>query len=161
MQHLHNWFDTRHRTIWDRSGLELDDTGRIISYEEYYPYGSTSYQSVRSQTETPKRYRYSGTERDEESGLNYHGARYYSPWIGRWINTDPIGIQGGPNLYAYAQGNPVMLVDASGRQPEAPVNLPRDEEGNYYLGEQIIESPTLMFPQWTRMKSHAALEQQT
>src|SRR5262249_55516973 len=49
--------------------LELDDQAQIISYEEYYPHGSTSYQAVRSQTELPKRYRYIGKERDEESGF--------------------------------------------------------------------------------------------
>ena len=70
--------------------LELDDEAQIISYEEYYPYGSTSYQAVRSQTETPKRYRYTGKERDEESGLYYHGARYYAPWLGRWISCESL-----------------------------------------------------------------------
>ena len=64
------------------ASLELDDQAQIISYEEYTPYGSTSYQAVRSQTEAPKRYRYTGKERDEESGLYYHGARYYAPWLG-------------------------------------------------------------------------------
>lgn len=64
------------------ASLELDDQGQIISYEEYYPYGSTAYQAVRSQTETPKRYRYTGMERDEESGFYYHGARYYAPLLG-------------------------------------------------------------------------------
>ena len=52
--------------------LELDDAAQIISYEEYFPYGSTSYQAVRNQTDTPKRYRYTGKERDEESDLYYH-----------------------------------------------------------------------------------------
>ena len=47
--------------------LELDADAQVISYEEYTPYGSTSYQAVRSQTETPKRYRYTGQERDEEN----------------------------------------------------------------------------------------------
>ena len=51
------------------TSLELDDSGQVMSYEEYYPYGSTSYQAVRSQTQTPKRYRYTGMERDEETGL--------------------------------------------------------------------------------------------
>src|SRR5262249_131719 len=64
--------------------LELDERAQIVSYEEYYPYGSTSYQAVRSKTETPKRYRYTGKERDEENGLYYHGARYYACWLGRW-----------------------------------------------------------------------------
>ena len=74
------------------ASLELDDQAQIISYEEYTPYGSTSYQAVRSQTETPKRYRYTGKERDEESGLYYHGARYYAPWLGRWTSCDPSGL---------------------------------------------------------------------
>ena len=52
------------------ASLELDDQAQIISYEEYYPYGSTSYQAVRSQTEVSlKRYRYTGKERDEETGF--------------------------------------------------------------------------------------------
>ncbi len=71
------------------ASLELDEQAQIISYEEYAPYGSSTYQAVRSQTETAKRYRYTGKERDEESGLYYHGARYYAPWLGRWASCDP------------------------------------------------------------------------
>lgn len=85
----------------------MDDEAQIISYEEYYPYGSTSYQSVRSGTEVPKRYRYAGKERDEESGLEYHRARYYAPWFGRWTQTDPAGLVDGLVLYSFTQNNPV------------------------------------------------------
>ncbi|MGV8964506.1 MAG: SpvB/TcaC N-terminal domain-containing protein, partial [Candidatus Saccharimonadaceae bacterium] len=62
------------------ASLELDgtDQAKIISYEEYYPYGSTCYQATDQLREVPvKRYRYTGKERDEESGLEYHSARYY------------------------------------------------------------------------------------
>jgi RHS repeat-associated protein len=96
------------------SSLELDEQAQIISYEEYTPYGSSSYQAVRSQTESAKRYRYTGKERDEESGLYYHGARYYAPWLGRWISADPIGIADGLNLYLYVQCNPLIHVDPDG-----------------------------------------------
>jgi RHS repeat-associated protein len=96
------------------ASLELDDAGQIISYEEYYTYGSTSYQAGHSQTESPKRYRYTGMERDEETGFNYHRARYYPPWLGRWISCDPLGFGDGVNLYCYARSNPVRLVDPSG-----------------------------------------------
>jgi RHS repeat-associated protein len=96
------------------AGLELDDQARIISYEEYTPYGSTSYQAVRSQTETSKRYRYTGKERDEESGLYYHGARYYAPWLGRWSSCDPGGTVDGYNLYLYVRGSPTKLTDHAG-----------------------------------------------
>ena len=67
------------------ASVELDEQAQIISYEEYTPYGSSSYQAGRSQIETPKRYRYVGMERDEESGLNYHDARYYATWLGKWV----------------------------------------------------------------------------
>jgi RHS repeat-associated protein len=69
--------------------LELDDQAQIVSYEEYTAFGSTSYQAVRSQRETPKRYAYTGKEHDEENGLHYYGARYYACWLGRWASTDP------------------------------------------------------------------------
>jgi RHS repeat-associated protein len=96
--------------------LELDDRAEIVSYEEYTPYGSTSYQAVRNQTNTLKRYRYTGKERDEESGLYYHGARHYAPWLGRWTSPDPLGTVDGTNLYAYVKSNPVTYLDRTGRQ---------------------------------------------
>lgn len=96
------------------STLELDEAAEVISYEEYFPYGSTSYQAVRSQVTSPKRYRYTGKERDEENDLYFHGARYYAPWLGRWTACDPAGLEDGPNLYMYVQGNPVALSDPTG-----------------------------------------------
>ena len=77
---------------------------------------SASYQAVRSQTETPKRFRYTGKERDEESGLYYYGARYGAPWIGRWINPDPSGLADGPNPYSMTTANPTSHFDRDGRQ---------------------------------------------
>jgi RHS repeat-associated protein len=95
--------------------LELDKDAAIITYEEYYPYGSTSYQSGRSVAETSlKRYRYIGKERDEETGFSYYGARYYASWLGRWTSADPSGAEDGPNLFQYVSGNPVNNVDTQG-----------------------------------------------
>jgi RHS repeat-associated protein len=97
--------------------LELDDSAAVVTYEEYYPYGSTSYQAGRSAAEVSlKRYRYTAKERDEESGLYYHGARYYASWLGRWISTDPAGMTDGPNLYQYTRCSPVSHYDPSGKQ---------------------------------------------
>lgn len=95
--------------------LELDENAQIISYEEYSPYGSTTYQAVRSQTETPRRYRYTGKERDEESGLYYHGARYYAPWLGRWVSCDPSGLSDATNTYLYVRCNPLSFTDETGK----------------------------------------------
>ena len=91
----------------------------MITYEEYYPFGSTSYQAGRTSAEASlKSYRYTGKERDEESGLYYYGARYYAPWMGRWISCDPSGFADGPNLYEFARSNPVKLSDPDGRQSD-------------------------------------------
>jgi len=100
--------------------LELSENAAVISYEEYYPYGNTSYQADSAVAEVSlKRYRYTGKERDEENGFYSHGARYYAPWLGRWTACDPKGAVDGPNLFAYARNNPIMLKDPGGAQAES------------------------------------------
>jgi RHS repeat-associated protein len=97
--------------------LELGGQAQIISYEEYYPYGSTSYQAVdESIRATAKRYRYTGKERDEENGLYYYGARYYASWLGRWALCDPLGIRDGLVMYAYVANNPIRMIDPDGKE---------------------------------------------
>ena len=97
------------------ASLELDDKGSVISYEEYFPYGSTSYQAVNQSIKAAaKRYRYTGKERDEETGFTYHGARYYAAWMGRWVSSDPKELIDGPNTYTYCRSNPVVGVDPNG-----------------------------------------------
>jgi RHS repeat-associated protein len=116
------------------ASLELDEAGQIISYEEYYPYGSTAYQAVRSGVEvSPKRYRYTGLERDEETGLNYHGARYYATWLGRWTAADPIGLGDGVNQYRYTSNNPIAMIDPQGSSSMTP------EEERAYLANISAE----------------------
>ena len=67
-----------------------------------------------------KRYRYTGKERDEETGLYYHGARYYAAWVGRWATPDPSGLNDGVNLYACCSGNPLKFSDLDGRAGRNP-----------------------------------------
>ncbi|MBK6520151.1 MAG: DUF5615 family PIN-like protein, partial [Polyangiaceae bacterium] len=107
--------------------LEVDDTGLIISYEEYAPYGTSAYRSARSGVEvSARRYRYTGKERDDETGLYYYGARYYAAWLGRWTSADPLGIGAdGPGLYNYTRGSPVVFVDPSGLEGATPPLAPR------------------------------------
>jgi RHS repeat-associated protein len=98
--------------------LELDDRARIISYEEYHPYGTTAYRARDRDIEVPrKRYRHSGTERDDESGLDYHQARFYVTWLGRWLSPDPAGIADSLNRYRYP-ANPLRFRDPGGREIE-------------------------------------------
>ncbi|MGC4065050.1 MAG: RHS repeat-associated core domain-containing protein [Polyangiaceae bacterium] len=107
--------------------LEVDHEGNVISYEEYHPYGTSAVRVQRSAAGfSQKRYRYTGKERDEETGLYYHGARYYAPWLGRWTAADPLGVrQPGKvdlNVYAYVRGRAMQLVDPDGQKDEAPVH---------------------------------------
>lgn len=103
------------------SVLEVNEDGDVISYEEFHPYGSTAWWTNDGDTEVShKRYRYTGKEKDEETGLYYHGARYYAPWLGRWTSADPIGLGDGPNTYAYVHGGPIGGRDPTGLQEVDP-----------------------------------------
>jgi RHS repeat-associated protein len=109
--------------------LELDDLADIVSYEEFHPYGTSAHRAVKGEIEAPsKRYRYTGMERDEESGLGYHGARFLSPWLARWTSADPTGVSGGSNLYQYANANPVRFIDPLGKQGVASLLQHEEQE---------------------------------
>ena len=78
------------------ASLEADEAGQVISYEEYHPFGTSAYRVGRPDKDLSlKRYRFSGKERDDETGLYYFGARYYAAWLGRWTSTDPAGFVDG------------------------------------------------------------------
>lgn len=112
----------------DSSTLELDSQGKIISREQYYPFGGTALWATRQQSETRfKSLRYSGKERDM-TGLLYYGYRYYAPWLLRWLNTDPAGNIDGLNRFRMVRNNPVTLSDPCGLAPERKrrASLPAD-----------------------------------
>jgi RHS repeat-associated protein len=103
--------------------LELDGTpnANVVSYEEYHPYGTTAYRATASVlAKNPKRYAFTGKERDEETGLYYHGARYCAPWLGRWVSPDPAGLVDGTNPFEYARSNPIRYSDSGGMEAEEP-----------------------------------------
>jgi insecticidal toxin complex protein TccC len=50
----------------------------------------------------------------DDSGLYYYGARYYAPWLQRWVSADPAGDVDGLNLYGFVGGNPMRYVDTNG-----------------------------------------------
>ena len=82
--------------------------------------GTTAYQATNSAiNEVAKRYRFTGKERDEETGLNYHGARYYATWLARWTAIDPLEIKyAGISPYNYGLNNPVSYYDPTGMSPQ-------------------------------------------
>jgi RHS repeat-associated protein len=95
--------------------IELDDASRLISYEEYLPYGGTAFIAGDNQREVGlKDYRYSGQVADDVTGLYSYGFRYYASWMCRWLSPDPSGPSDDLNLYQFALGDPVRNVDSDG-----------------------------------------------
>ncbi|MFZ3281540.1 RHS repeat-associated core domain-containing protein [Pseudomonas sp.] len=94
--------------------MELDQAAQLISHEGYYPFGATAWMAEKSATTVSYKFiRYSGKEMDV-SGLYYYGARYYAPWLQRWVSADPAGAVDGLNLYGFVGNNPLRYFDDGG-----------------------------------------------
>jgi RHS repeat-associated protein len=105
------------------SNVVVDTGGALINREEFTPYGETSFGSF-----ARKRYRFTGKERDEESGLNYHGARYFSPSIGRWLTCDPLMASPSRSGYEYSSSCPINRVDPTGNDDTEALNAASVQE---------------------------------
>jgi len=91
-----------------------DINGNIENQTDYCPYGGICYTSGSD----PNRYKFTGKERDAESGLDYFGARYNSSNMGRFMSPDPLGGDltnpQSLNKYAYVLNNPLTNTDPTG-----------------------------------------------
>ncbi|PHM53887.1 RHS repeat-associated core domain-containing protein [Xenorhabdus sp. KK7.4] len=111
------WYHT------DINGAPLevtDEDGKIAWSGKYDAFGAVNSTTMAYFTDTersPKNFdqnlRYAGQYFDKETGLHFNTFRYYLPEIGRFISPDPIGLNGGTNLYQYAP-NPLLWIDPWG-----------------------------------------------
>jgi RHS repeat-associated protein len=84
-----------------------DSSGTLLNINRYDEYG-------KPQSTNTSRFQYTGQAWLGEIGLQYSKARIYSPTLGRFLQTDPVGYGAGPNWYAYVLNDPVNNIDPSG-----------------------------------------------
>lgn len=95
------------------AAIRLDDSGGKIDREEYYPYGDSSLRTFKY-----RRHRFIGKEKDHESGLYQMSARYYAPWMCKFLSVDPLAEKyAHQSSYCYGNCNPVFYNDPSGMEP--------------------------------------------
>ncbi len=94
----------------------ITDSGSVIWRWESDPFGSTLAQEDPDGDLTTFTYnqRFPGQYYDAESGLHYNYFRTYDPSTGRYLESDPIGLEGGLNTYGYVGGNPLSYIDPLG-----------------------------------------------
>jgi len=90
---------------------KLTDANQQIVWDaDYRPFG----EAVETVTAVDNPLRFPGQYQDKESGLHYNYFRDYDPGTGRYVESDPIGLRGGLNTYAYVEGNPLSWSDPFG-----------------------------------------------
>lgn len=99
---------------------EADASGNITATFEYTPYGTYAPQGTSTPGPAPKGPGYTGHVNDPETNLVYMQARYYDPATGHFLSVDPVGPAPGNsfnfNRYAYVNNNPIVHIDADGRE---------------------------------------------
>jgi RHS repeat-associated protein len=99
-------------------------TGELVERTTFQAYGA-----VETDNRSPRwkafreLYKFTAKEQDVETGTQYFGARYYNPYLGRWMSPDPLAIHvgfGDLNPYAYVSGRVMTRVDPAGLQTSAP-----------------------------------------
>jgi RHS repeat-associated protein len=94
----------------------LDSSSGTLSKIAYLPYGKSA--------SATGPFGYTGQRIDPETnGLYYYRARHYSPALGRFMQTDPIGYAGGNHLYAYVGNDPLNLIDPLGLSQDKPQGM--------------------------------------
>jgi len=90
----------------------IDRQGQIVWQAEFDPWGNLRSEFNPQQIDQPIRMQ--GQQLDLETGLFYNRYRYYAPQMGRYVTQDPIGLAGGIDTYAYANGSPTTRTDPLG-----------------------------------------------
>ena len=88
----------------------IDENGSVVWSADYKPFGGIDI----TVSDLENNFRFAGQYYDQETGLHYNYHRYYDPKSGRYLTPDPIGLDGGINLYFYVSNNPINKLDPQG-----------------------------------------------
>jgi len=88
----------------------------VWRWDQQEPFGNDTPNGDPNSTGTTFEFplRFPGQYADRETGLAYNDFRNYDPSLGRYVESDPIGLRGGLNTYLYVRSNPLRLKDPSG-----------------------------------------------
>ena len=118
-----------------RADNQADPAGNIVWKENYRPFGERLSNQAAS---ADNRQWFHGKAADTDTGLQYFGARYYDPVLGRFMGVDPVGFQEDNihsfNKYAYGNNNPYRFIDPDGKQAVGVDVL------NGYVGQQWAQT---------------------
>jgi RHS repeat-associated protein len=110
------------------------DTGERVQWKaNYQPFGSIRPMILN----LAQNLRLPGQYADPETGYYHSGFRDYDPSLGRYLQSDPIGLLGGLNTYAYALGNPLKRFDRYGLKPET--GKPEEESPKEKVAKEILK----------------------
>jgi RHS repeat-associated protein len=107
--------DTWYFPIYDNNGNVTDyvnASGATVAHREYGPFGET--RAASGPMADAFNFWFSTKYLHHETGFYYYGYRFYSPELMRWLNRDPIGEDGGDNVYGFTGNNPVTDFDVLG-----------------------------------------------
>jgi RHS repeat-associated protein len=132
-----------------------DEQRNVIERHDYLPFGeecTTGACAANPAVGAGQPRKFTGKERDSETGLDYFGARYYGSKIGRFTTTDPVIDQGAAlvnpqlwNRYAYGRNNPLRYVDPDGRASMLTADSMRAmaanmEANNAAIGKALVNT---------------------
>ena len=114
--------------------------GAVVWQGQYDAFGEVT----QTNTQVSNPLRFPGQYQDDETGLYYNWNRYYDNSIGRYVTSDPIGLNGGLNTYGYALGNPLRWTDSRGLEVVAQDSISRNAlntlQSSSSTGESIVSS---------------------
>ncbi|MDX2109175.1 MAG: LamG-like jellyroll fold domain-containing protein [Verrucomicrobiota bacterium] len=141
-------------TAFDHNGnlaaLVNSTTGAIAASYEYGPFGETLRATGPMAAVCP--FQFSTKYLDAETGLYYYGYRYYNPVTGQWVSRDPIGEQGGTNLFVITDNDTISFFDIDGLRKESSridywntwsKNNPNRDKGGFWKKKDRKRKKTL------------------